>query len=185
MPRGLGSVQRKVLVLLLGGLALGLSASPRRHFRILRLMGEEWRRLNRQALQRAIRKLYEAKLVAVQHHPGGSVTLELSEEGRTHALTYNLDSMRIPVPKRWDQRWRLIAFDIPEHRKKIRESFRRHLRQIGCLEFQKSVFVTPYPCDNEIDFLIELYGARSYIRKIVATSIDNELHLRQKFDLLE
>ncbi|MBI2624394.1 hypothetical protein HYW67_02780 [Candidatus Parcubacteria bacterium] len=177
-------MQRKVLVLLLGGLALGLSASPRRHFRILRQMKEEWHRINHQALQRAIRRLYESKLVATTRNQDGSVTVELSDEGRSRALTYKLDAMRIPRPERWDGRWRLIAFDIPESCKKVREAFRHHLRQIGCLEFQKSVFVTPYPCDSEIDFLVELHRARSYVRKITAISIDNEFHLRQKFELL-
>ena len=35
MARGMGHVQKKILLLLLGGVVLGLSGSPRQYFKIL------------------------------------------------------------------------------------------------------------------------------------------------------
>jgi len=184
MPRGPGIIQRKILLLLLGGLALGLSGSPRRYFRIIKLIGREWQEINRQALWRAIRGLYQSQLISEKRNDDGTITLILSREGRRQALTYKLDEMKIKKPERWDRKWRLFAFDIPEKRKKIREAMRFHFRSIGLKEFQKSIFICPYPCDQEVDFLVEFYRVRPYVRKILAESIDNELHYKQKFGLV-
>ena len=107
----------------------------------------------------------------------------LSDQGKKVALTYRLDDMRIKKPEHWDRKWRLVAFDVPEKRKKIRDSLRFRFRQIGLLEFQKSIFVSPYPCEKEIEFLIEFHDARSYVRTIMAEKIDNQLHFEKKFGL--
>lgn len=183
MPRGPGLTQRKILLFLYGGLALGLSRSPAQSFRIIRLIGREWRSLKRESLWRSIRGLYASQLVTARENPNGTCTIVLTKKGRECALTYKVDEMKIEKPAVWDRKWRIITFDIPERMKKTRDALRLHLQRIGCIEFQKSVFIHPYPCDNEIDFLIELHHARPYVRKIIATTIDNEMHLRVKFGL--
>lgn len=179
-----GTVQQKVLLLLLGGLALGLSRSPARYFKILKAIGQEWQDINRQALWRAIRGLYQSRLIKSVENPDGGFTLVLSEEGKKRALTFQIDSMAIPRPEKWDGKWRVVIFDIPERRRKIRDSLRFHLRQLGFFELQKSAFVHPYPCTDEIDFLVEWYRAKPYVRQLLVDKIDNDLHLRQKFNLL-
>ena len=183
MPRGPGVIQQKILLLLLGGLTLGLSRSPTRYFKILTLIGKEWRNIEREALWRSIRGLYKSKLIGTIHQTDGSVTLTLSEKGKRYAMTYQLDEMKIQKPNHWDGKWRLIAFDIPEKRKRIRDALRFRFLQIGLFEFQKSIFITPYPCENEIDFLIEFHYARPYVRKILAEHIDNQLYFEHKFGL--
>ena len=50
-------------------------------------------------------------------------------------------------------------------------------------EYQKSVFVQPYDCKNEIEYIIEFYNIRKYVRFIIADSLDNELHLINHFKL--
>lgn len=183
MSRGPGTIQRKILLLLLGGVALGLSGSPRRYFRILHRIGKEWQDIERAALWRSIRALYQSKLIRAVHQYDGSHTLVLSEKGRERALTYQLEKIRIPVPAAWDKKWRMVLFDVPQKRGRTRDAFRIHLKQIGFIELQKSVFVCPYPCKDEIDFLIELYDIRRYVRLVVADAIDTDIHLRQRFGL--
>ena len=75
-------------------------------------------------------------------------------------------------------------FDVPELKTKVRDTFRMHLKNLEFHEFQKSVFVFPYPAGREIEFLIEFYNSRRYVRQMVATKIDNELHLKKIFRLL-
>ncbi len=183
MPRGPGTVQRKILLLLLGGLALGLSGSPGRYFRILKLIGKEWQNIDRAALWRSIRALYRSKLIRAVRNQDGSHTLVLSGKGRERALTYRLEEMRIPVPAAWDKKWRMVLFDIPQKRSRTRDAFRTHLRQIGFLELQKSVFVCPYPCNDEVDFLVELYDIRRHVRLATVDAIDTDMHLKQRFGL--
>lgn len=183
MSRKLGSTQKKILILLLGGLALGLSRSPKTSFQIIKEMKKEWDWINRQNLKRAIKKLYESKLIKEKENSDGTVTLILTERGKEKALTYNLDEMKIEKPKQWDKKWRIVLFDIPEKIRKLRDAFRYHLKQLGFYEFQKSVFIHPYDCQDEIEYLIEFYDARRFIRFIVAEQIDNELHLKAHFGL--
>lgn len=144
-------------------------------------MKGEWKAINRDTLHKAIRRLYQSRLVEGRNHSDGSVTLVLSEEGKRRALTFSMDTMRIPKPRIWDGKWRLVIFDVPEHQKKLRDAIRGHLKRLNFYELQKSVFIHPYPCKDEVDFLVEFYSARSYVRQLVAEWVDNELHLKHKF----
>ncbi|MBU1159648.1 CRISPR-associated endonuclease Cas2 [Patescibacteria group bacterium] len=185
MSRKLGSTQKKILILLLGGLALGLSRSPKTSFQIIKEMKKEWDWINQQNLKRAIKKLYESKLIKEKENKDGTITLILTDKGKEKALTYNLDDMEIKKPKQWDKKWRIVLFDVPEKARKIRDAFRDHLKNLGFYEFQKSVFVHPYDCQDEIEYLIEFYDARKFIRFVTADKIDNELHLKHYFRLLD
>ncbi|MEK7576012.1 MAG: hypothetical protein AAB491_02955 [Patescibacteria group bacterium] len=183
MSKGHGEVQKKIILLLMAGLALGLSSSPKTSFKIIRDIGKEWKDIEKRALKRAIKGLYESKLVKEKENSDGTITLILTEKGKEKALTYNLDEMEIKKPKQWDKKWRIVLFDIPEHARKIRDAFRCHLKNLNFYEFQKSVFIHPYDCKNEIDYLVEFYNARKFIRFIIAEHLDNELHLKTHFKL--
>ncbi len=49
--------------------------------------------------------------------------------------------------------------------------------------FQKSVFISPFECKDEVNFVIEFFNLRPYVRFITATEIDNALHLKNQFGL--
>lgn len=179
----LGTIQRKILLLLLAGLALGLTRSPKKHFWILKQIPKEWRKENRQALERAINSLYISHLVEEKDNRDGTTTLILSENGKQRALRFNIDKMEIKKPVYWDKKWRIIMFDIPEKLRRLRDSLRLHFKEIGLIELQKSVFIFPYPCSKEIEFILEFYNTRKYVRFILAEKVDNQLHLMKKFNL--
>lgn len=183
MSRGLGKNQQKLLLLLLGGLTLSLSRNPRQYFRTLNAIGESWNEIDRQALKNAIADLYKSKLLEEKENKDGSLTIILTENGKRKALTYQIDEMKIKKPKKWDGKWRIVLFDIPEKKKKVREALRHHLKNLDFFEYQKSVFVSPYDCKDEIEYIIEFYNIKKYVRFIVADLLDNELHLKHHFDL--
>lgn len=184
MGRELSPAAQKTLLLLGAGLALGLSGSPKAYFRILKAAGREWNFIEKKALHRAIKKLYQSKLVEFKEDKDGTIVLKLNNSGREKVLKYQLEEMRIPKMKKWDGKWRMVLFDIPEPKKKIRDALRFHLKKLGFFEFQKSVFVHPFDCENETEFLIEFYRIRSGVRFVVAEFLDNELHLKKYFHLL-
>jgi|SRR3989344_2749124 len=179
----LGTTQRKILLLLGAGLALGLTRSPKRHWWIIKQIPREWKKVNRQALERAINSLYTSHLVQEKHNKDGTTTLVLNDKGKQRALRFNIDKMEIKKPAKWDRKWRVVMFDIPEKLRRLRDSLRLHFREIGLIELQKSVFVYPYPCSQEIEFILEFYNARRHVRFVLAENIDNELHLAHKFNL--
>ncbi len=181
--RRVGHVQQKILLLLLGGLALGLSRSPKQYFRVVGEIKAEWNAINRRALNQAIQNLYKSKLVSTKSDKNGTLTLILSKEGKEVALRYDLDNMVIKMPAYWDKKWRVVMFDVPENLKRVRDTLRMHFKGMGFYEFQKSVFVHPYPCASEVEYIVEFYNARRYIRFITATEIDNAPELMRHYSL--
>jgi len=176
-----GAIQKKVLLLLLGGIALGLSGSPRRYFQILNAVAKEWSAIDKRVLKRAIASLYKSKLISGKSNGDGTYTLLLTDHGREKALTYNLETMTIRKPNQWDKKWRIVIFDIPERLRKNRDALRIHLQGLDFFDLQKSVLVHPYDCRNEVEYLIEWYDLREFVRFIIADSIDNELDVAEHF----
>src|SRR3989344_3792352 len=139
----ISTLNAKILVLLEAGLALGLTRSYRKQQWILKQVPKELEKIDRQVLNRAIRSLYESRLIKEKYHRDGTSTFILSKNGQRYALKFNLYEMKIQHPKTWDKKWRIIMFDIPERLKFVRESLRMHFRQLGTIELQKSVFISP------------------------------------------
>lgn len=181
--RRMGSLKRKILILLQAGCALGLTSSPKKHWWILGQIPKELTREDKQGLERAIKSLYASHLVDVQHNKE-ITSLTLSKGGKLEALKYNLEDMQIHPQPKWDEKWRIVMFDIPEKSRKLRNALRFHFSKIGMIELQKSVLVHPYPCEKEIEFILEYYNAKKYVRFITAEKIDNELHLLKKFKMI-
>jgi len=185
MSRGLGTTQQKIILMLQAGLALGLTPSPKAHFYILKELAKEWKEINRNSLRRAIKSLYESKMIKMKYNKKkDAIAVVLTQDGKKKALTYDLLKMKIKKPKNWDKKWRIVLFDIPEHFKKERDNLRWKLKRLSFFEYQKSVFVHPYNCRDEIDYIIEMSNIRKFVRFIVADFLDNELHLKKHFSLL-
>jgi DNA-binding transcriptional regulator PaaX len=178
-----GPVQKKILLVLLGGVALGLSPSPRQYFRTLRILREDWRKIKQENFERSIKRLAEEKLVEEKILPDGSTKLILTEKGRKQARRLSLlgSSINFNQPKHWDGKWRLVLFDIPEKDRVFRDILREHLRALKFYKLQHSVFVSPYPFEKQMLELIEIYSAKPYVRVITATNIDNESKIRRYF----
>jgi len=174
--------KQKILLTLLTGVALGFSYSPNMQYRIIKEMGREWKKINKEKLKRDIRDLYRSHLIEEKENSDGSLTYVLTKKGKLKALTYHFNEMKIKKPK-WDGKWRIVIFDIPEKLKLTREYLRQKLKDLGFWELQKSVFVIPYPCEEEIDFIIEYFNIRKYVRCGILETIDNDLHLRKIFKL--
>ncbi len=181
--RRIGTIKRKILLLLLGGFTMGLSGSPATVWKIIGALRKEWKEMNKQTAERAVNTLFASKLVSVEEGKNGALTLILSERGRKRALTYNIGRLKIEHPGAWDRLWRIISFDIPEDEKPMRDALRGHLLTAGFYELHNSVLVYPFDCRKELGFLAELYDAREYLRFILATEIDNESDLKEFFRL--
>lgn len=178
------SAKQKILLLLLGGIALGFSRTPRGYFKILKGVSESWREIERSRLYRIVGEFYNDRLIDYKEEKDGFVKIVLTKEGQKKALKFKLDEMEIKIPPKWDGEWRIVIFDIPEKFKKAREALRLKLKDLGFLELQKSVFVFPYECEDEINFIMEVFLIRSFVRFVRAKSFTNEEQLKIKFDIV-
>ncbi len=179
----LGPTQKKILLLLLGGVGLSLAGSPKKYFGVIKSVADEWNKINENSLKRAIKSLYQSRFIEAREHENGSMTVVLSDNGRKKALTYNMDTMTIKKPPQWDGQWRLVLFDIPNKRKKERDVLRSLLKQLGFIKYQESAFIIPYECKNEIDYVVEFYNLRPHVRLVAVNSFDDDLAFKKSFGL--
>lgn len=178
-----GKIQKKVVLLLLAGVALGLTRSPQRQWKILKEVADEWKEIDRRDIRRSIADLYRSKMLNNKENEDGTTTVLLNQKGKRLALTYNLDNMMLSKGTKWDGKWRMVMFDIPEKNRRSRDSFRFHLKRLEFFEYQKSVFVTPYRCAQEVEYLREFWHVKPFVRYVLADRLDNEIHLKNHFNL--
>ena len=63
---------------------------------------------------------------------------------------------------RWDHLWRIVMFDIPERRRRLRGQFREALDRLGLCQFQESIYICPFDCKPIIDEIIKMYRLDRY-----------------------
>lgn len=179
----IGPVAQKILVFLSAGVSLALTNRPDRFFRILKSAKKEWGKINSRSLREAIYNLYQSQMVDYRENNDGTVTMILTDNGKKKSLKYNLDKMGIKRPIKWDGFWRIVIFDIPEYKKQARNALGLKLRQLGFYSLQKSVYVHPFDCKDEIDFISEIFEVKPFVRFILAKDIDVALNLKNRFKL--
>ncbi len=108
------------------------------------------------------------------------IILELTAKGKRTFNRRNFDDISIPIPRKWDGRWRFFLFDIPEKRRTFRNALRDKLKKIGFFQFQKSVWIFPFECAKELQYICEYLGIRPYTIAFTA-KIDNDRILRRYF----
>lgn len=175
--------KQKAVLLLMGGAALCFSRSQKGMFRLLENIAREWKKIDRAVLYRIVREFKRDRLVDYKEDRDGSVSIVLSKLGKKYAIHCKLDEIEIKIPDRWDGVWRMVIFDISEKKKKAREALRSKLKELGFRELQKSVLVFPYECEDEVDFICEVFELRNSVRYIRAGYISNEAELKLKFGL--
>lgn len=140
------------------------------------------RRYNGRYFNQTIKRLKQQKLVEViEEH--GQIIVRITQNGKLRALKYKLDELKIPKQKTWDTKWRIVIFDIPEHRKRLREIFRMHLKKLGFYPLQKSVWVHAFPCFDEIEFLRQIYHVGENVTYIIGEPFEATEELKRHFHL--
>lgn len=84
---------------------------------------------------------------------------------------------------KWDGKWRVLVFDIPENLRFIRDLIRRTLLVIGFKKLQDSVWIYPYNCEDLILLLkAELEVGKDLLYMIVDT-LESDEELKDYFKL--
>ena len=70
----------------------------------------------------------------------GKVFLRITPAGK-HKLEFMTEKLKLSKKgRRWDKRWRLVAFDIPERRRGTRTRLRKVMAEVGFVRLQDSGF---------------------------------------------
>lgn len=171
---------RDILKLLAAGAFLGLSvAFPTLPMAIAPFVIDA-DKYQRHRLNQTIGRLKKQKLIQIIEKYD-STLVQITDNGRVKALQYKLEELTINKPKFWDKKWRIVIFDISEKNKRIRDIFRQRLQSMGFFQLQESVWVHPYPCFDQIEFLRQIYHVAVDVRYIIADKIEEADDLKSYF----
>lgn len=101
----------------------------------------------KQAFRNTLNRLEKRGLI-IGERKKGKVAYLLSDAGEKLAKRIKL-KLELAKSKRWDGKWRILLFDIPEKVRGKRDFFRKELCDFGFYQLQKSVWVYPYPLPQD------------------------------------
>ena len=97
----------------------------------------------------ALKRLRERGLIEEELKNEQDIIIKLTSKGRDKAILLMDDSL-----DNWDGRWRIVAFDIPEKRRTVRQLLREKLINWGFRRWQKSVWACRKNCTKQLrDFI--------------------------------
>ncbi len=162
-------------VIIVGAMAPGV-------FGVLNKNGFTKRKFNRK-FSDSIYYLKKRKMLIVGESKDGDLKIELSENGKKKMLIYNLDKLKIKPMRKWDGKWRFVMFDIPNKFKNRANALRDKLKELGLYQFQKSVWVYPYPLENEIDLITQIFEVKPFVKMGEMINLESEYKLKKKYKL--
>ena len=166
--------------------AIAISRHPARHslsvYRALRDFKELQAMSDRQ-LRYVSRYVINKKYIAIRRHERGHAHIELTRAGTTVVAGNALYALKPVKQAVWDRKWRIVMFDIPNEMKSARDMFAGTLKRFGFERIQKSVFVYPYPCEEELEVVAEYLGIADHIDIILADRITRENSYKKTFGL--
>lgn len=172
---------------LTGMIIVALASSPRGAAVVLEGL-DEYRRKKKLKLARSQFSKYlwylrKKKYVDIVKEDDSGITIKIMGRGIERIKKFDLESLKIEPMKKWDQKWRVVIFDIPTSKKSARDALRRKLESLGFYRLQKSIFVIPWDCLDEIVFLRKVFKIEPHVSILVADAIDEEMRLRRLFNI--
>jgi len=107
----------------------------------------------------------------------------LTPKGEARLRNIVIDDIKIKNQKNWDGKWHLVMYDLPIRFKKVREAFRWKLKDLDFFQFQKSAWIYPYSCKEEILFVADFFGVRKYVEILEVDKVLDDKKLKVHFGL--
>ncbi|MDH7475896.1 MAG: PaaX family transcriptional regulator C-terminal domain-containing protein [Microgenomates group bacterium] len=94
------------------------------------------------------------------------IKYRLTEKG-FYALCLEFPFFRF-IKDKWDGRWRIISYEIPESKREIRDRLRRSMQGWGLGPWHRSFWITPHPILNNLRDLVSGREEEKYIQAFEA-----------------
>lgn len=171
---GVLAVMAAGAVVTLPGLAVALDAGLK-HYK---------RHERQKELKRIMHYMVRKDLIDFRELATGEISYRVNEKGSLRAKKARFEELVVPKLKTWDGMWRLVMFDVPEKRRENRRALSNKLHEMGFFCLQKSVWVYPYPCQEQIEIIRVVYELkRQDIIIAEVSNIDYGYKLRKRFNL--
>lgn len=153
---------------------------------IFQIFGKKYKRIgyyNKRQFQKSFNYLKRKGLVEVIKESDDKLTIRITHKGRQKLIKYSIDEIEIKKPAKWDKKWRMVIFDIPNNYKTARDALRKKLKELGFYQLQKSVWVCSYPCFEEVLFIAKFFSVERFIELLVVEEMINDDKLLHHFRL--
>ncbi len=148
----------------------------------LKVFGFGKRKYPSRYINSAVTRLQEKGYIVFEDKRGKKF-IRLTQEGKNELKRYQDKDIKIPKPKRWDRKWRVVIFDIPEKTRNTRNKLRRTLVCFGFIHLQNSVWVYPYDCEDLITMLKADFKIGKNLLYIVAEKVEYDKNFKGRFDI--
>jgi len=148
----------------------------------LRVFGFGKRTYSNRYVGRAITRLSDKGYITFEEKRRGKF-IRLTPAGKKQLENYKRKEVAIPKPQKWDKKWRIVIFDIPESRRAIRNKLRSTLLSWGFIRLQNSIWVYPYECEELITMLKADLRVGKDILYVVAEKVEYDKNLKGRFSL--
>ncbi len=178
-----GELTKEILKgLAVGGLIIASFALPNLP-QVFSLFGVKTAR-DRYRMRRTFEALKKQKLIELQEQ-NDVIVMKITSEGEARVKKYKFDELRIIRPKKWDNKYYVICFDIPQKYKRARDAISAKLKDMEIYPLQKSVFICPFECQDEVDFIGEVFNVRRFIKYFVVEKLDeiDEKNIKRYYNL--
>ena len=141
-------------------------------------------RRSRKQIYDSIRYLDRRGYVKIlQYQADGKVKIKITRQGKEAIKTLNVDTLQLKRPQTWDGKWRMIMFDVPVYGNKNRHFFTDKLRELGLFMVQKSVWIYPYECYEEIMLIRRFFEIERNVVYFEAINVEDDHLWRERFNL--
>ncbi len=129
--------------------------------------------LKKSTLAIVLRRLRERGLIDFV----GSTALifKLTDSGKDKALWVKMTELE----EKWDGKWRIIIWDIPEKRREVRNLLRGKLKKLGFRQFQKSVWGSKKNCTKILRKFIKQIGIEDWVMVIESENIGDITEIKR------
>lgn len=141
----------------------------------------EWKRFNTWRLRQILKRMHQQKLVEVVEKNGEQI-VKITKNGKKKLLKFNLDKMELKN-KSWDGKWRIIIYDILTSKRGEANLFRKTLKRLKFLKLQRSVYLTPFKCYDEIEYLRQICNINREVQILTISGLENEKAYREYFSV--
>jgi len=137
---------------------------------------------NNKKILKGIDGLKKSNFITQKENSNGYMSISLSDKGMLRAINYSFRRLANKKEK-WDGKWRMIFFNIPENRRKGRDALRYRLKTAGFYKLQESIFIFPYECEKEIRDFVRLFKLEKHVRFGLLDFVDDGQHIAEWFKL--
>lgn len=127
------------------------------------------RDLKQSEVSREIKRLRERGLIDFVSDQ--KLAYRLTDKGKQKAVW---ESVMISDEK-WDGKWRIVIFDVPEKRREARNLLRSSLKNWGFNQWQQSVWATKKNCTKALRNFIKSAGIEDWVLVLESDNIGRKI----------